>query len=97
VPDISEMPGTLKESFDRVTWFGRVTSPSSDQCNFAGALDYSKLSLLYRLIVKAMEQPEGDFRQNHDGPPNEGRRGDRLLCPAHVIGHLYGQPEACPP
>ncbi|HUX75522.1 MAG TPA: flavodoxin domain-containing protein [Anaerolineae bacterium] len=29
---------------------------------FAGTLDYDKLPLLYRLIVKAMEQPEGDFR-----------------------------------
>jgi len=29
---------------------------------FAGALDYTRLPLLYRLIVKAMEQPVDDFR-----------------------------------
>lgn len=29
---------------------------------FAGRLDSSKLPFLYRLIIKAMKQPEGDFR-----------------------------------
>jgi menaquinone-dependent protoporphyrinogen oxidase len=29
---------------------------------FAGALDYKKLSLAYRLILKVMGAPEGDFR-----------------------------------
>ena len=29
---------------------------------FAGRLDYSKLPFLYRLIIKAMKQPEGDYR-----------------------------------
>ena len=29
---------------------------------FAGRLDSSKLSFIYRLIIKAMGQPEGDFR-----------------------------------
>jgi menaquinone-dependent protoporphyrinogen oxidase len=29
---------------------------------FAGAMDYSKLPFVYRLIVKAMKAPEGDFR-----------------------------------
>lgn len=29
---------------------------------FAGAMDYSKLSFVFRLIIKAMRVPEGDFR-----------------------------------
>jgi len=29
---------------------------------FAGRLDYSKLPFLFRLIIKAMKQPEGDYR-----------------------------------
>ena len=29
---------------------------------FAGAMDYSKLSFVFRLIIKAMKVPEGDFR-----------------------------------
>jgi menaquinone-dependent protoporphyrinogen oxidase len=29
---------------------------------FAGAMDYAKLSLPFRLIIKAMKVPEGDFR-----------------------------------
>jgi len=29
---------------------------------FAGAMDYNKLPFIYRLIVKALKSPEGDFR-----------------------------------
>lgn len=29
---------------------------------FAGAMDYGKLSLPFRLIMKGMKIPEGDFR-----------------------------------
>ncbi len=33
-----------------------------DEGLFGGAMDYSKLSLPMRLIIKAMKKPEGDFR-----------------------------------
>ena len=29
---------------------------------FAGAMDYGKLSFIFRLVIKAMKVPEGDFR-----------------------------------
>ena len=29
---------------------------------FAGTMDYSKLSFVLRLVIKAMKVPEGDFR-----------------------------------
>ena len=29
---------------------------------FAGTMDYSKLSFVFRLVIKAMKAPEGDFR-----------------------------------
>jgi menaquinone-dependent protoporphyrinogen oxidase len=29
---------------------------------FAGAMDYSKLPFIFRLMMKAMKSPEGDFR-----------------------------------
>ena len=33
-----------------------------DEGLFGGVLDYSKLPLPMRLIVKAMKKPEGDYR-----------------------------------
>jgi len=33
-----------------------------DEGFFAGAMDYGKLSFPFRLIIKAMKVPEGDFR-----------------------------------
>jgi len=46
---------------------------------FAGALDYSKLSFLYRTIAKKMSGPEGDFRDWEAINAWAGQVHDRLI------------------